>query len=406
MANQQGFDVSGGAGSLAKLFKHYDRTKMLGADGEYYEPYRWLTQRGTDRSYNQSDIDASRTHLNYNLAAEEQPLPQAEFVERRLSQIYCHRNALRNGVVDWVVTMPDMDQYRGREREFFEVAYGFLAERYGRANVVSAYVHMDEAQPHMHFCFVPVARDEKHAQGWKLSRKAVNTCERIDAKGQVKRDTREFSRNLHDALERRVCEAMGFERAGVVLTDEQRGRRRIKQNMDGPQELKEAQRRIDELEAEVSELTDERNEAARDAAMARSEAARARLERDAAREELEGLRAAYRGLQERLARLYEAVHVLVQGNGVFQSLRNAMREFSRNDFVRAAWEAVRSAGVENPGSRPKERKFVRVAEKSLKSDIERESAGLDAEAADMLKASRGSSRADGGRTRADDEIGL
>lgn len=389
MANQQGFDVSGGVGSLAKLFKHYDRTKMLGADGEYYEPYRWLTQRGKEMNYNQSDIDAARTHLNYNLAAEEQPLPQAEFVERRLSQIYCHKNALRNGVVDWVVTLPGMDQYRGREREFFEVAYGFLAERYGRANVVSAYVHMDEAQPHMHFCFVPVARDEKHAQGWKLSRKAVNTCERIDAKGQVKRDTREFSRNLHDALERRICDAMGFDHAGIVLTDEQRAARKVRQNLGSPAEVKEMQRRVIDLEEEVSRVTKERDEAARDAALARSEAAQARLERDAAREELEGLKTAYRGIQERLARLYEAVHVLVRGNGVFQSLHKAMWEFSHNGFVKAAWEAVRSAGVDDPlGNRSKERRFVKEAEKSLKSDIEREGVSLDEEARDLLKSVR------------------
>lgn len=373
MANQQGFDLSGGVGSLAKLFAHYDRTKLLGKDGEYrYEPYRWLTQRGMDKSYNVSDIDPTRTRLNYNLAAKEQPLPQAEFVERRLSEIYCHKSALRNGVVDWVVTLPDMAQYEGREREFFEASYGFLAERYGRGNVISAYVHMDEAQPHMHFAFVPVAEDPKHEQGFKLSRKAVNTCERFDAKtATTKRDTREYSKQLHEQLDKAVCEAMGFDRAGVVLTEEQRQKRQVKENMDSPRELKEARARLAELEMDVDRLAEERD-------LARQEAQEAREDLDAAKDELAGVRAAYAGLQERIARLYEAVQVLVRGGGVFHSLRKAMREFAANEFVRNAWEAVRAAGVEYPLGGNDERRFVRTAEKSLNGDIEREGASLDA----------------------------
>jgi hypothetical protein len=36
-----------------------------------------------------------------------------------------------------------------------------LEKKYGKDNVVSAYVHKDENQPHMHFAFVPVVRDKK-----------------------------------------------------------------------------------------------------------------------------------------------------------------------------------------------------------------------------------------------------
>ena len=39
---------------------------------------------------------------------------------------------------------------------FFEETYAFLSERYGAQNVISAYVHLDERSPHMHFAFVPV----------------------------------------------------------------------------------------------------------------------------------------------------------------------------------------------------------------------------------------------------------
>ncbi len=44
---------------------------------------------------------------------------------------------------------------------FFETAYKFLENRYGKDNVISSYVHLDETSPHMHFAFVPVAFDVK-----------------------------------------------------------------------------------------------------------------------------------------------------------------------------------------------------------------------------------------------------
>lgn len=43
--------------------------------------------------------------------------------------------------------------------DFFQAAYDFLADRYGRENVISATVHMDEKTPHMHFNFVPITED-------------------------------------------------------------------------------------------------------------------------------------------------------------------------------------------------------------------------------------------------------
>jgi hypothetical protein len=53
-------------------------------------------------------------------------------------------------------------QYTGEEtKRFFELVYLFLTERYGEENVISAYVHMDETTPHMHFLFVPVIEDKK-----------------------------------------------------------------------------------------------------------------------------------------------------------------------------------------------------------------------------------------------------
>lgn len=44
---------------------------------------------------------------------------------------------------------------------FFLLVYTFLIGRYEEENVISAYVHMDETTPHMHFLFMPVVEDKK-----------------------------------------------------------------------------------------------------------------------------------------------------------------------------------------------------------------------------------------------------
>jgi hypothetical protein len=140
-----------GKGTLGHMLGHYDRSKEgLG-----------------------ENVDPDRTAQNYNLAVEDQPLKQLDFVHKRLSEVRCLKRKDVNVLCDWVITMPKdlAEEYR---EPFFKAAYAFFANKYGHKNVVSAYVHMDEAQPHMHFAFVPVVKDQKR-DGWKLSAKEAIT---------------------------------------------------------------------------------------------------------------------------------------------------------------------------------------------------------------------------------------
>ena len=141
-------------------------------------------------------IDPARTHLNYNMCPNSGE--QRERLEARLSDpnVKCLNRADVNVYGGWCVTLPThvpvLDelgniiyeqkttkhkdgtitedtvpklrevQYTGEEtKRFFELVYLFLTERYGEENVISAYVHMDETTPHMHFLFVPVIEDKK-----------------------------------------------------------------------------------------------------------------------------------------------------------------------------------------------------------------------------------------------------
>lgn len=102
------------------------------------------------------NLDRTRTHLNYNLATHQQ-MDQGEFVRQRCSEVRCQNRKDVNVMVSWVVTAPK-DLPEAEHKAFFQASYDFLQKRYGWENVVSAYVHMDEVTPHMHFAFVPVVR--------------------------------------------------------------------------------------------------------------------------------------------------------------------------------------------------------------------------------------------------------
>jgi hypothetical protein len=127
------------------MFKHYERAKD--ENGEYLK-------------FGNQDIDTSRTHLNYNLAAADQPGWQGDFVKKRCSEVKIQNRADINVMCSWIVTAPKEIQPEETEK-FFQEAYKFLSERYGTENVISAHVHMDETTPHIHFAFVPVVRDKK-----------------------------------------------------------------------------------------------------------------------------------------------------------------------------------------------------------------------------------------------------
>ena len=128
--------------------------------------------RSPGHSLSNKDIDKSRTHLNYNLAAADQPMPQKKFLRTRLKQIKTNGRKNQNVMVDWVITQPT-DVKESDSKRFFQEVYRFLIDRYGVPNVISAYVHMDEVgnTPHMHFSFIPVETLEDGTE--KLNAKAV-----------------------------------------------------------------------------------------------------------------------------------------------------------------------------------------------------------------------------------------
>lgn len=139
------------SGAAGRMLKHYERAPV--------------EHRGNE------NIKPELTELNYNLAFENQPMPQAAFVAQRLKGVRVQKRADVNVLCDWVITQPQ-ELPADKSRAFFEATYAFLRDRYGERNVVSAYVHMDEVTPHMHFAFLPIVADQKRG-GEKLCAKEV-----------------------------------------------------------------------------------------------------------------------------------------------------------------------------------------------------------------------------------------
>ena len=105
-------------------------------------------------------IDRARTKDNYRLVSS--CGTYTEFINNRLKEL--NLSPRKDAVVmnSFVVgsdktffdKLPKALQY-----EFFTDCTKFFAERYGKENIISAVVHLDETTPHMHLNLMPVTKD-------------------------------------------------------------------------------------------------------------------------------------------------------------------------------------------------------------------------------------------------------
>ena len=104
-------------------------------------------------------IDSSRTHLNYHIIY---PMKSyLEIINGRLSKLELKRKIRSDAILmnSFIVTS-DGEFFKGlrpwEQREFFRDCTEFFSRKYGKENIISAIVHMDETTPHMHLNFIPV----------------------------------------------------------------------------------------------------------------------------------------------------------------------------------------------------------------------------------------------------------
>ena len=118
-------------------------------------------ERTKDSYASNPDIDLSRTAQNFHLVTPRWSYEQE--IRHRIQTAGCRVRKDSVKFVDTLVTVsPEFAKAHEAEMpEYFMRAFGFLKERVGEENIISAVVHMDEKTPHMHLCFVPLTRDKR-----------------------------------------------------------------------------------------------------------------------------------------------------------------------------------------------------------------------------------------------------
>ena len=113
------------------------------------------------------DIEEAKSHLNYDLH-NETPIDYLETINKQIEDgVDTGGKKIRKDAVrlcEFLITS-DKSYFDGlteeREKEFFEKAYEFIEDRYGKENIVYATVHKDEKTPHLHVGFVPITEDQR-----------------------------------------------------------------------------------------------------------------------------------------------------------------------------------------------------------------------------------------------------
>lgn len=173
-----------------------------------------------NRTYGNQEIHHEKTYLNYNLAPKHENMTDFEFMKKRCEELKILKRKDVNWMVSWVITMPA--DFKGNKEEFFKEAYSFMENKYGKQNVISAYVHLDETSPHMHFCFVPVIFDSKK-QKYKVNAK---TCINKTELKQIHPQMQEF---LEKKLNTKVNILNGATAEGNKSVEQLKNEEKIKQ---------------------------------------------------------------------------------------------------------------------------------------------------------------------------------
>lgn len=142
------------------------------------------------------NIHSELSHLNYNLAESFQPLPGHQFVLSKMKELNAKRKDLVV-MVSWIVTLPKEIKSEDEDK-FFKTTFDYLVEKYGKDNVVSAYVHKDETTPHLHFLFCPII---------KTDGKEKFRCKDIINRSVLK--------SFHNNLNNHVSKELGYN-AGII----------------------------------------------------------------------------------------------------------------------------------------------------------------------------------------------
>lgn len=130
----------------------YKRGDIVGIERENERDENYKSTRNPQ-------IDKSRTYLNYHTLPYEKKY--LSFIDERIKELAPKRKIKDDTVlITSFILGSEKEFFDGispeTQKQFFSDCTEFFAERYGKENVVSAVVHLDESTPHFHFNLMPV----------------------------------------------------------------------------------------------------------------------------------------------------------------------------------------------------------------------------------------------------------
>jgi len=207
---------------------------QIGGLTRHFERYK--NEKGDYIKFGNQEIDIHKTYLNYNLAENKN---QLDFIKQRTSEVKCLDRKDVKVLCSWVVTLPKtIQENSGEEDEFFRETYLFLEDKYGKENVISAFVHKDETSPHIHFAFVPVIHDE------------IKNIDKVSAKEII---TRNHLQSFHGEFDQYMKSVFGRD-IGVLNEATKEGNQSIEQLKQATLKI-ETEKQENQLKENHLELT-------------------------------------------------------------------------------------------------------------------------------------------------------
>lgn len=130
----------------------YHRDAVIGIERENERDENYKSKKNPQ-------IDKARTTNNYHIIGRSETY--LSYIDKRIKELAPKRKIKDDAVlINSFILGSDGEFFskisKEQQREFFRDCAMCFAERYGEENIISAVVHMDETNPHMHLNLIPV----------------------------------------------------------------------------------------------------------------------------------------------------------------------------------------------------------------------------------------------------------
>lgn len=207
------------------------------------------------------NVNPTRTHLNRELVRMPEGIRERDdAIAARISSAGIRRKITHDQVrairVMLSGTHEDMMEIEkaGRLDDWCRDSMDWLYRTFGRENVVSAVLHMDEHTPHIHATLVPIVTGERQEGGTEEAEgRRTNLPQEGECRPAVCR--RRVEPHQTDCLPRRLCQSHGEIRPATRVRGSEA------RHVSTAQYYRDLRRQTDELEENVRQLQAEQEEA-------------------------------------------------------------------------------------------------------------------------------------------------